>query len=450
MGAAEVVTWQAVTSPLDGADGFFDSAASRHPLVLLGLRWLLAAGVLPFQGEGWLRLPFVFVGTISIPLAAVAAATLVPRGTALAAAVLLALHPWHVAQSQTCAPPVVALAFALLAVLAAVAAGRRAGWRRGAVAAVAAALACASDRCGWLLLPMLAAGWVLAQWRPGGRWRRVWLAGAGLCLVALPAVLHQVVAWPFAARAATAPAWEFVELARPAILLLALLAAWVCRPVPVAVLGAAVVPLAGAGVAAAAGATIAADDLLLLLLPWSLLAAAVATTTAARVRAAVAGRTAWVGAAAAPAALATTLFVDVLLHETEYQGHRPPWREAAQLALHASTSARELVVGAWSGHLSLLYYLRPNHWRDPARDLHPGRRVERLDEPLAPAFEALLAGAAGSQLLLVLRGIELQAFADDAALADRLHREFELQQVLPCPQESGDGTLYVFRRRSAD
>lgn len=447
MAAAEVATWQAVTMPLEGDGGFFASAASQYPLVHLGLRWLLDTGLLGFDGQGWLRLPFVFFGTISVPLAALAASLMVGRRTALLAAGLLALHPWHIVQSQTAAPPVVALAFALLAMVAGLAAPRRWRWSRRAVCVVAAALACACDRSGLLVLPLLAAGWLAG---PGLRGRGRVLSVAGLLTTAtLPAALHVVCAWPFAGTAADAASWWwFAWLARPQVLLLALLAAWIRRPVPWTVLAAAALPVLGLGVAALFGAGVEPIDLLLTLPPSLLLAAAAVVGVADRVRAAAPGVPGWIATALVPLVLITSLAVDAVLLGTVYEGQRSPWQQAANLALAAHTSADGLVVGGREGAPSLTFYLRPNHWRDPGGDARPGVRVVELGPGLRDGLADLLAGAGDGAVRIVLRRDELEQLERDDSARQLLHDACTLLRVLPCPRENGDGTLYVFASRA--
>jgi len=452
MAAAEVATWQAVTMPLHGEHGFFASAAGQQPLVHLGLRWLLDAGVLPFHGEGWLRLPFVFAGTITVPLLALAAGLVAPARTALLAAGLLAVHPWHLAISQMAAPPVVAVAFALLAATAALAARGR--WRRGRllVAVLAAALACGSDRSGLAAVLMLVAGGLSSAWPPAGWGRRALWVAALLATAAVPAGLHAAGVWPFAIVAADAadavpPWWSFVLAPCAPVVLLALLAPWVVRPRPVALLSAAAVAIGAFAAAAATGAAIALDDLAVVLLPLLVLAAAAAASVAAKVRAAAPGPATGVGAVTVPAAAATWLLVAAVLHATVFVGGRSPWRQAADLTLDADTNGRGIVVGARCGSASLTYYLRPNHWLDREVDPHPGIRVEHLAHDATAALGALFAAAAGRRVFVILRRDELESLQRDPGAEALLRGECQLLRVLPCPREHGDGTLYVFGSR---
>ncbi|MBX3465120.1 MAG: hypothetical protein KF830_18270 [Planctomycetes bacterium] len=448
--AAEVATWQGVTLPLGGDGGLFAEPMGRHPLVLLALRGLLAAGVLPLQGEGWLRLPFVFAGTLSVPVFALAAGQLVPRRTALFAAALLAVHPWHVAQSQTFAPPIVALALVLVAALAGLAALARPSWVRRLVALGALGLAGASDRSGCLAVPMLAAGGCAAGALLAAPGRRgPWLAG--LVFAAAAVVVLQVLLAPAAAEWVDgATPWSLVAQLRLPVVVLGVLAVRIGRQPPWAPFAAAVVPLVGLALAAAGGSTVTAADALPVLPALLLLAAVTATTFAGRLWSPGAGLPGVAAAAVVPTALVGMLAIDVALHESEYQGHRSPWRQAAHLALRSTPAAHDLVVVAGAGWSSLLFYLRPNHWREPGRDLHPGRRVERLDQIEGRGLETFLDGAGDSEVFVVLHSAELAALTREPTAGPRLHAACELVRVLPCPAETGDGTLYVLRRRAAD
>lgn len=143
---AEATTWRALTQPFAAESGGFTATGeSRHPLVYALVRWLLAAGVLPGYGEGWVRLPFAFAGTLAVPLAALFARRVAGRAVAVTAALVVAIHPAHVAASQTADPVVFAVTAALLA----------------------GALATLRPRWPWLLATGLAglcapSGWVVA------------------------------------------------------------------------------------------------------------------------------------------------------------------------------------------------------------------------------------------------------------------------------------------------
>ncbi len=93
----EAHTFRDVTAT---SEAFWQSGTSRYPLAYLMLRGLLAVGLLPTTGEGWLRLPFAFCGILSVPVIAVFGRTLVGRRAALLAALMLAVFPWHLYWSQ--------------------------------------------------------------------------------------------------------------------------------------------------------------------------------------------------------------------------------------------------------------------------------------------------------------------------------------------------------------
>ena len=109
-----------------------------------------------------------------------------------------------------------------------------------------------------------------------------------------------------------------------------------------------------------------------------------------------------------------------------------------------------LVDTAREGGLSLMYYLRPNHWRDPGQDPHPGIRIDPLDGDLATAIASLLREAATGRVLVVLRRDELEALQRTTGSQSGPLASCLLLRVLPCPRENGDGTLYVFASRPGD
>ncbi len=118
-----------------------EGAAGPSSFASAVLSFLLTTGLLPEHGEGWLRLPFAFVGIVSAPLVALLGVRWVPAPAALCAAAAVAIHPSHVAVSQSVsgAAPIAVIAAA------------------GLVAATAAAPALRwSGRAAWLLALVLA------------------------------------------------------------------------------------------------------------------------------------------------------------------------------------------------------------------------------------------------------------------------------------------------------
>lgn len=298
---AEAANWAgAVQLAVDGMPG--SSAFSRG---LLGL--LLATGILPGQGEGWLRLPFAFVGMITVPLLAFGLARAAGRGPALLAAALLAVQPSHLRWSQTADDLVVAAFVAALAAAAAAWLGRRGAWLWGGLALSATWLAAGDDQGGGgplatLSWPLLAVAASSALWSAGAR-----AVVVPLSLCALPGLVALLLA-PFGIGSG------LVAAALPPLCLLAALGAvslW--RGLQVQVL--AWQPLA---------------------LPWTVAVVAAAPT-------------AWLLAGQA---------VDSYLLATARRGERSDVRAAANLLLDAA--ARQPIAVAASEHLPpLAYYLQP-------------------------------------------------------------------------------------------
>ena len=77
---------------------FWHSHVSKYPLCYLLSRSLMPW--IPSVGEGWLRLPFVVFGILSVPLLAIVGKTIVGARAGLVGALFLAIHPWHLYWSQ--------------------------------------------------------------------------------------------------------------------------------------------------------------------------------------------------------------------------------------------------------------------------------------------------------------------------------------------------------------
>ncbi|MBL8752761.1 MAG: hypothetical protein JNK15_05625 [Planctomycetes bacterium] len=409
--AGEAATYRAITLPLDGADGYFADPASLAPLVHLCLRWLVEH-VLPGNGEGWLRLPFAFAGVLAVPALAVLLRRLVGAPAALVAAGVLALHPLHVALSQSMSPVVVGVTAALLAGLVPVRS------RVLTLLPFVVAIGCAPE------LGFAAMAAVACRLREPVR--------RALLLLLVPVA---VVVWSCSVAALGLP-----------LVLLAGAALAVVRPDPRLVLFA-VVPTAGlAGLALARGERLG-DGLLVLALPGMAgLAAVLLVPLFGRVREHGIGSARLRQLAAAlPGLLAVTwLGVDVFLHLTAYQGQRAPWRKAVE-SVFASLGPRGVVVAAQGGVGPLLCYLRPNHWRQLDRDLHPAIGVVPI-RPSSVASDLDLAAATrpGAVHWLVLQVDELAALQADPALAERLRR-FRQVRVVQAPRAHGDDTLVLLR-----
>ncbi|MCA8977381.1 MAG: hypothetical protein KDC98_21850, partial [Planctomycetes bacterium] len=173
--AAEAQVWQRATTVAPHGFGLADRV----------LRLLFDHDLLPVHGEGWLRLPFAFAGLVAVPLLALVGAAFVGRGAALLAAGLLAIHPWHVEQSQSATGAGPALTFGLGAFgLAWIGSGRRRllPWLLAMLGVVAAGTC---HLHGWLLGYVLVACWRLDGLAGAGRRRRLAFSiGAALVLAA--------------------------------------------------------------------------------------------------------------------------------------------------------------------------------------------------------------------------------------------------------------------------
>jgi len=417
----EVATLRALTQPLSaGDDGFTANDVSMYPVAFLLLRWLLEHGVLPGYTEGWLRLPFAFVGTLAVPLLALFARPRLGRAAAGVAALLLAVHPAHVAACQTASPVV-------MAVTAAIAAGVISRERANVWSWLLVGAAGLLHPIGWLLgLGMVsAAAPATGLLRFGAHLPRPVLLALALPALLLAFDVLGVVRIPVVVLAA------FAVAVRPAIARLMALAAvpllafggllWLCALPGAGSAVGAIVPIATLG--AAAGCVHG----------YGLLRRSLQN----------AGRLAsLVGAAPAIIVVgesATALF----LYFVVFQGGRAPWRDLSRAAFAAMRAGGELHVVAQSGHDVLRGYLRPSHWRDPAQDRHPGRVVEALD------VDRIDAQLQDPFVLLALTGDEWRALREGAASAELL-AQFRLLRLVPCEQPDGDATLYLLQRPPHD
>lgn len=405
---AEATTWRALTEP---ADSLFASSRGVAPLGYLALRELCGLHLLPTHGEGWLRLPFAFAGVVAVPLLVLAARPWLGAGGALFAGLLLAVHPLHVVVSQSALPVGFALALVLAAAVAA-------GDRRRVLAGTALLAACLCDAIAWTF----AAALLALLLPPRGR---TWVARAATvaAAAAAPCTLGAL-SLPLLAVAALGALHERRDALR------------LCTAVP----------LAGASLAVLAGGA-HREALLVAALPGLAIFAAVgAQRVFAAARATLRGsaRAIAAGGALAGAVLVVALAVQSSLALTVFHGWRPRWRGAEEAVWSAAGPAGEFVLAAGSGADSLLCYLRPNHWRDPAVDPYPERAVVPFAPADAAAGLASLAARPEPCVLLVLCSDEVERF--DAAARAELARGFAIAQVDASPGPHGDETIYVYRR----
>ncbi len=358
------------------------------------LQFLLTAGLLPAHGEGWLRLPFAFVGISTVPLLALVGERLVGRRPALLAAAVLALHPAHVLWSQSVGGAVVAAALAVLGV-------GLCQWL--------------PTKLRWSGLAVVASGFLIAPW--GG--------DDGALLTGLrPAVLALAVAgalsWREAGATAAGQAPErrlLVPIAFLPVLVLMLLGlVWNVAWGAAAVALPALLWLAGLGLFVW---TRRLREAVLLwqpeALPW---AAAVPAGLLGALLFADAGIATWLGA-------------------TVHRGHRADVRGAAAFVLNAA-GAGPIEVRAGEVLPSLAYYLQSQQ-SSPRRGAGVNADALRL-LPLTTAA-TVGPGVAAPQQFLVLTAAEAAASATPAS-------NLELVQVFAPPPGPRDRTLRVWRGRS--
>ncbi|MBL8749428.1 MAG: hypothetical protein JNK78_09715 [Planctomycetes bacterium] len=465
LGDDEVTTWRGITRSLAGFFDAFSGPDGHQPLVAQTLRFLAGSGLLSFQDEARLRLPFVFAGIVAVPTIALVG----KRATGdavfgLFAAALLALHPWHVLTSRNALPAGVAMLF----VLGALGAMARPGtapsrWRRVATV-VAAVVAIGSHSAGWIVVPMLVVHALVARWSSYDPRER---AIASVVVAGSPFLSMLAIYWSAgpsngpgdgangAASDSMAHAFApFLDLASGLggpVLLAASAAALLVRPLPAL----AVFPPAAGIVAtllvAAAGVPLSAGGAVVVL-PFAILPAAAAcrhlsTTMGADAASRIQS---WVGAAIVPGALLVSLAVPSVLQATVYEGHRPRAADVATFLARSAKAGRGIAVAAGALQPVLTYYLRPNHWRDETVDPHPGRRVLRIDASRPLPLLDELAARTGEEVFVVLRRDELDLVDADPDAKAALASSFRLVDVEPTAFRAGRETLYVFRARTGE
>lgn len=409
----EAATWRALQLPLAGGNGFFSAPESRAPLAHFVLRWLVDSGLLPSLGEGALRLPFAFVGIVTVPLLALSGRRFVGTWPALLAALLLACHPAHVAHSQTAAAAVVVpLVWTLLP--------RALAAHRPFAVFAAILVAGLAEPTGWCAVPLVA-GTVLPT-----AWTRVCRLGFGLAAAVFAALALPHWGLPLTAAAVLGGSLVPSSPRQFSVVLLPVLAAAVAPGT------AALAALPGVSLMAASGLTALAGRWRPSLPPsrWAPLAA-------------------WLPAAV----VVVAQFVDAFLLTTLFAGGRPPWRDAARHVLRAGEGSQGIVVGAAAGRDVLLCYLRPRHWQQPEVDAHPLVQVVTLHagDPAASLQQMLAkANERRAASFLVLGGVERQRFLADDAAASLLAKRFRVLSTFSAPGPEGDDSLFVLVPRSTD
>tara|TARA_R110002072_G_scaffold269079_8_gene428320 strand:- start:7600 stop:9039 length:1440 start_codon:yes stop_codon:yes gene_type:complete len=429
-GVVEAETFRALTQPLfAGPDSFAASGQSTYPAVFLLLRSLLEIGALPGFTEGWIRLPFAFAGCLLVPSVALFARPQFGRGVACLSALVIAVHPGHIAASQTADPIVFVMTLAVFAGAALLGGKRR-------VAVILAVLAGACHPIGWLcgvgMLCAAATDRVVRKTPPWGWWLLLLLV-----IVLVPSLL------------------DVVGMSLPLLAVIAVL----IRPqlangpnslgLALATLG----PLLVGGIWWWLGGIVVASASIATLAPLTVLAswAVVRFWRRLHEQHAQDEHRRWVMRLlmTAPAImLLGELATAAFLYFAVFSGARPPWREVRNVVLAKAASGHQVEVIAARGCDVMRAYLRPRHWREPVTDSpssldpHPGMRVSPLPKDAVEAQQLLSLPDA----MLVLQNDELRALQNSAA-GRTLVGDFVVVEVWPSPQRSGDQSVYLLQRR---
>lgn len=468
----EAHTWRDATMPLHGDNGFLATDRVMYPLTFLLLRQLIDAGWIG-EDAASLRLPFAIVGTLTVPLLAVAGRRLIGAWPATLAAALLALHPWHVYWSQNARGYVIVVFAAVIVVERAFAYARAPGWGKLFAIWLGVGLGAVSHPTGVFLAVSFVAFLVLRA-RPLTRGRIALLAIIGGALAGgLPwAVDHLSPFQGFLRSKSTPSVTHFV-----------LTSAYYFRPGAL-LLAAAALPLlhrfAGRDRSLLLGSFLAAPFVALLVLGnWRVLATAryaivalpavvllaafacahlgMAAMRARRAR----GPALWLVAAALPLCLLGEHAFALVDYATVQHGQRARWREAAAF-VRAQAAGKPMRV-ATINFPTLVYYLRPGMWRGVVAQEDLGNDIvqiedwmvaegrdqtkERVCEPGAAnhlAWHRRCANERGAFFAVVLTLPELAEKDRDGSILAALREQCEVAMHLPCWVGPKDESIYVY------
>ncbi|MFK7739184.1 MAG: glycosyltransferase family 39 protein [Planctomycetota bacterium] len=477
----EAHSWRDATMRWDGPGSFLESDRSRYPSTFVLLRALLQLGL--GDDEWSLRLPFAFVGILTVPLMAICGRRLVGAWPAICAAAILVVDPWHLFWSQNARGYALMLPFCVMAVHRAEVFRSRGGLGNLMllVLLLAAGSSChptaailAVGLFGYLVLRSLSTRVRSVVVRVG-----LVLLIAGLLAVSMPWAIRQYAPFQgFLAAKSNPSILHFAETVlyyfRPALLLLVLLG-MLLMP---SVLGSArallltslfMVPLLALSVVGFQLVKVTARYALPVLPIACWLAGLVVVEIARRLRArSDESRLAILALSLCLPALVTVdrLLLDVSYYRSQH-GQRGQWRTASEFVeKQAELRGRKGVRVLTTSEPTLLYYLRRQHWFgiiDPKRDPYPNTHVHatleweffagedqdgrRLHEPGPAAHLAWHRAAAdrGDQLFaIVVTQPPLAALDRDGAIAGLLQRDYELVLHLPCWIGPKDESVYVY------
>jgi mannosyltransferase len=465
----EAHTWRDATMPLDD---FLRTDRALYPLPFLLLRGLIASGF--GEDAGSLRLPFVIVGALTVPLVAVCGRRLVGAWPAVLASLLLAVNPWHLYWSQN------ARGYVFVVLAAVVVADRLHAWVKHDrlldlfVLCVALIFGAATHSTGGLLALAAVTSLVLRR----RRFDRFWLASlAGVAVVAAWTIPWALDHWSplrgfIASKRDNPSVLHFVQTTayyfRPMVLTAAVVGLWLLRPI------------GGRDRAIALGCLVAVPFFVLLAVGGQLV-----LTTARYAICALPALT-WLAAFAAwhfgkavlasprlarPAALAVAAALPVLLvaehamglveYHTSQYGQRARWREAAAFLLERA-AGRPVWVST-TNHPTLLYYLRPGQYRNQIPPGFARNRVVPLDtwqwaegedefetkvhEPgVEPhvAWHREQSRERGALFAFVVTAPELAEKDRDGAMREAIARHCRLALQLPCWVGPKDESIQVW------
>ncbi len=464
----EAHTWRDATMPLES---FLVEDRAKYPLPFLLLRLLFALGL--SEDEFSLRLPFALVGIATIPAVAWCGRQVVGARSALFAAFLLAIHPWHVFWSQNARGYVFVVLAAVVTVPRILAYARRDRLADLGVAVGVILLAMASHATGALLAVGAVCFLVLRRFP----FRRATVVGMAIVAVvgayALPWAIEAVGLFgDFMKQKSNPSLGHFLQTTgyyfRPGVLVAAAFGIWLLRQVGgrdrAIVLGSmTAMPLF---VLLAVGSNLVLTTArygicALPALAWLSAFAAVQVARAALRCRDVRRPVAWGMALVAPALLVADHASGLVDYYTVQNGQRAHWQKAAQF-LRERAGDQPLRVSTIN-YPTMLYYLRPGDWRSAVPDEFARNRVlsleswmiaEGLDQWKQPAhapgaknhieWHRQQARIDGALLAFVVTLPELVQKDRDHSLRRVLVDHCDLVLHLPCWVGPKDESLFVY------
>ncbi|MEC7584547.1 MAG: glycosyltransferase family 39 protein [Planctomycetota bacterium] len=465
----EAHTWRDVTIPLGE---FFNSARRWYPLSYLGLRGLLEWGWLPGESEYWLRAPFALFGILTVPWLAMVGKQLVGRRAALLAALFLAINPWHIYWSQNARAYVLVVFFVVVSVGLFLRGIRNRSYLSMGASFLVMLAAGACHFTALSLLPVYVAYGLLSR---GMTARRAWIIGIAT-VVFVPLLPHLLSLLPpfqhFQRAKPQASLWHLVQTIafyfRLPLICASGLGIWLLLRkrlegralfltcwslIPIFVLS--VVGFSLVKVTARYALTA---------LPAMILLSGYASVRMADVLAAGLGSSSRASRLLPATILPLILCLDMISYDYLYfraqYGDRGRYREASTYIEQEAGPNPAAVLTV--NQRSMLYYLRPGHWRlfeDPHHrwvfDINQWKVYPRpgtASEYLHNGRDFLLdykneCRRSNRKLFVVVTLPELKEKDRDGSLRRALRDEFEIVRVLECNVGPKQETIYIYRPR---